>query len=151
LAKKVKSNSVIEDSEEEWEEWEGIQDKGDWPKESGKMMETEEVRVSLASEAEIQEETEEDKSKEKREARKEVRRSERNARRDEKRKLLKDLVYLVRELGSKVYQFADEVRVSNVLRNRADREYLEERRRWYFTDRMGNAKDSGEDSERYSV
>jgi hypothetical protein len=56
-------------------------------------------------------------------------------------------MYLVRELG----KFAEEVRVSNVLRNRADREYLEERRRWYYTDRMANAKDSGEDLERYSV
>jgi hypothetical protein len=42
-------------------------------------------------------------------------------------------------------------RVSNVLRNRADREYLEERRRWYFSDRMANARDWNEDSERYSV
>jgi hypothetical protein len=36
LGKKFRSKSIIEDSEEEEEEeeWEGIQDKGDWPKES---------------------------------------------------------------------------------------------------------------------
>jgi hypothetical protein len=42
--KKVKSRSVIEDSEEEWEEWEGIEDKGDWPQESGEGQEAEAVR-----------------------------------------------------------------------------------------------------------
>jgi hypothetical protein len=41
---------------------------------------------------------------------------------------MKDLIQAVRDLGDKVDRFADEVRVSNVLRNRADREYLEERR-----------------------
>jgi hypothetical protein len=50
-----------------------------------------------------------------------------------------------------VDRFAEEVRVSNVLRNRADREYLEERRQWYFSDRMANPRDWNDDSERYSV
>jgi hypothetical protein len=73
LAKKFKLNSIIEDSEEE--EWEGIQDKGDWPKDSGEERETEEVReeveevrVSSVSETEGQEKTEEDKEKDKSEA-----------------------------------------------------------------------------------
>jgi hypothetical protein len=151
LAKNVKLNSV---SEEEWEEWEGIQDKGDWPKESGEMRETEEVLEEdegvRVSSTEPQEKTEEEKEKEQKESRK-VRRLERKVRRLERSEQMKDLVYLVRELGSKVDWFAEEVRVSNVLRNRVDREYLEEQRRWYYTDSMANAMDSGEDSERYSV
>jgi hypothetical protein len=57
----------------------------------------------------------------------------------------------VRDLGNKVDRFAEEVRVSNVLRNRADREYLEERRRWYFSERLEHARSWNEDSERYSV
>jgi hypothetical protein len=63
------------------------------------------------------------------------------------------LIDVVRDLGEKVDTFAEEVRVSNVLRNRADREYLEERRRWYFLDRMMHAREwengSDEDSEVY--
>jgi hypothetical protein len=41
LAKRVKSQSVMEDSEEEWEH---ILDKGEWPEESCETRETEEVR-----------------------------------------------------------------------------------------------------------
>jgi hypothetical protein len=107
-----------------------------------------------ASEAEVTEEREADKGKGKREvrrARKEARRSERKVRELERSEQMKDLIYLVRELGSNVDRFVDEVRVLNVLRNRVDREYLEERRRWYFTYRMRNAVDLNEDSERYSV
>jgi hypothetical protein len=165
LAKKFKSNSVIEESEEEWEEWDGVQDKGDWPKDSGEEIETEEfreevegVRVSSVSETEVPEKTEEEMEKDKREAkraRKEARRSERKPRRSERSEEMKDLIHAVIDLGKKVDRFADEVRVSNVLRNRADREYLEERRRWYFSDRMLHAKDwekgSDEDSEVYSA
>jgi hypothetical protein len=173
LVKKVKSQCVIEDSEEEWE---GIPDKGDWWKDSGEVAQTEdfregteEVQVSSVSEAKVQEEVREDKDKEKREAKKvrrEARRSERKARRSERkarrseRKMrrlerseeMKDSIYIVRGLGNKVDRFAEEVRVSNVLRNRADREYLEERRQWYFTDRLANARGlSEEDSEVYSA
>jgi hypothetical protein len=52
-----------------------------------------------------------------------------------------ELIDVVMELGNKVDRFAEEVQVSNVLRNRAYREYLEERRRWYFSDRMLHARD----------
>jgi hypothetical protein len=67
-----------------------------------------------------------------------------------------ELIDVVRELGDKVEAFAGEVRVSNALRNRADREYLEERRRWYFSDRLLHARnwqeeDSSVDSEGHSV
>jgi hypothetical protein len=172
LAKKFKSNSVIEESEEEWEEWDGIQDQEEWPKESGEVQEVDEVREEVEevweeveevrsrspSSPEVREKTEEEKEMDKREvkrARKEARRSERKARRSERSEEMKDLIHAVVDLGKKVDRFVDEVRVSNALRNRADREDLEERRRWYFSDRVLNAKDwekgSGEDSGRYSV
>jgi hypothetical protein len=64
---------------------------------------------------------------------------------------MQDLIHVVIDLGKKVDRFADEVRVSNDLRNRADREYLEEWRRWYFNERLEHARDWNEDSERYSV
>jgi hypothetical protein len=147
--KRAKLQCVMEDSEEEWE---GILDKGDWPEGSGETRETEEVReedegvrASSVSEAKSQEKTEEEKQKESRNARREARRMERKARRSERLEQMKDLIYLVGELGSKVDRFAEEVRVSNVLRNRADREYLQERRRWDFPDRMANARDWNED------
>jgi nucleolar protein 58 len=85
LVKKVKSRSVIEDSEEEWE---GIPDKGDWWKDSGEVAETEEILEGTegvwASSVGDQEKTEEDKEKEQREARRakrEARRAKREARR----------------------------------------------------------------------
>jgi hypothetical protein len=165
LAKMFKSNSIIEDSEEEWEEWEGIQDQREWPEESGKVQETEEVRevteevqegnegawTSSVSETEGQEKAEEEKEMEQRE----VKRARKEARRSERSEEMKDLIHAVIDLGEKVDRFADEVRVSNMLRNRADREYLEERRRWYFSDRLLHAKDwekgSEVDSEGHSV
>jgi hypothetical protein len=82
---------------------------------------TEDVLENTASEAEVQGETEKDKGKRKA---KEVRR----VRRPERSGLMREMILVVRELGSKVDRFADEVRALNVLRNRADREYLEERR-----------------------
>jgi PP-loop superfamily ATP-utilizing enzyme len=144
LAKKVKLRRVIEDSGQEWD---GIQDNEDRPKGLGKVEEAEEVRARSASRAEVQEKAEEEKGKEKREARRE----EREARRSEKSEQMKDLIQAVRDLGDKVDRFADEVRVSNVLRNREDREYLEEQRHWYFSDRLANARDWNKDSEQYSV
>jgi hypothetical protein len=157
-AKKMRSRSVIEDSEEEWE---GVKDKGDWPEGSGKVQEaegvrevTEEVRARSVSVSEIQERTEEDKEmgrKEAKRARKEARRSERKVRRSERSEEMKDLIHAVIDLGKKVDWFAEEVRVSNALRNRADWEYLEEWRRWYFSERLEHARDWKEDSERYSV
>jgi hypothetical protein len=162
LAKKFKSNSVIEDNKEEWEEWEGVQDKGDWPKDLGEERETEEVREVTEEVREVTEEvwevteevwevTEEVREMDKRE----VKKARKEARRSERSEEIKDLIHAVRDLGNKVDRFAEEVRVLNVLRYRADREYLEERRRWYFSDRMLDAKDwekgLGEDSERYSV
>jgi hypothetical protein len=163
LAKKFRLKSIIEDSEEE--EWGGIQDKGDWPKESGEVQETKEVRAvteEVREEVrevwevteEVGEEVEEVREMDKREAkraRKEVRRSERKARRSERSEDMKDLIHVVIDLGKKVDWFADEVRVSNALRNRADREYLEERRWWYFSERLEHARDWNEDSERYLV
>jgi uncharacterized protein YukE len=200
LAKKFKSRSVLEECEEEWEEWDGVQDKEDWPKDSGEEREAEEVREEIeevrevvkevreeveevreeveevreeveevqevvkevreeveevratsVNETEAPEKTEEEREKDKREAkrvRKEMRRSERLEE-------MKDLIHVVVDLGKKVDRYADEVRVSNALRNRADREYLEERRRWYFSDRMLHAKDWEKDldvdSEGHSV
>jgi hypothetical protein len=116
-SKKVKSRSVIEDSDEGVDR---IQDKEDRLKDSGEVEEAEEVQ---ANEAEVQEKAEEDKGKRKREV-KEARR----VRRPERTEMMRYLIQAVRDLGEKVDRFADEVRVSNVLRNRADREYLEERR-----------------------
>jgi hypothetical protein len=150
--KKVKLRSVIEDSEEEWEEWEGIEDKGDWPKESGEEQEVEEVwEVTEEVREEVREEVMEEVRKmdrrEAKRARTEARRSERKARRLERSEEMKDLIHVVVDLGNKVDRFVEEVRVSNVLRNRADREYLEERRRWYFSDRMLHARDWEKDSD----
>jgi hypothetical protein len=112
----------------------------------------EEVRARSVSMSEIQERTEEDKEMDRKEAkreRKEARRSERKARRSERSEDMKDLIHAVVDLGKKVDRFAEEVRVSNVLRNRADREYLEERR-WYISGRLENARGlSDGDSEVY--
>jgi hypothetical protein len=148
LAKKFKSKSVIEDSEEEWEEWNGIEDEGEQPKELGEEQGTEEVREEVEEVREVVEEvreeiTEEVREVDKKEAkreRREARRWEREARRSERSDRMDELIDVVRELGDKVDRFAEEVRVSNVLRNREDREYLEERRRWYFSDRMLHAR-----------
>jgi hypothetical protein len=79
--------------------------------------------------------------------RREARRSERRARRSERADRMDELIDVVRELGDRVDRFAEEVRVSNALRNRVDREYLEERRRWYFSDRMLHARNWQEDSD----
>jgi hypothetical protein len=133
--KKAKSRSVIEDSEEEWEEWNGIQ-------------ETEEVRegVDVVRE-EVTEEIWEMGKREVKRARKEARRWERKARRSERSEKMDELIDAVVELGDRVEKFAEEVRVSNALRNRADREYLEERRRWYFSDRLLHVRNWQEDSD----
>jgi hypothetical protein len=133
--KKVKSRSVIEDSEEEWE---GIEDKGDCPKESGEEQEVEEVREVMEEVwEEVTEEVWEEVTEEVREMdRREAKRARKEARRSERSEKMDELIDVVMGLGENVDKFAEEVRVSNVLRNRADREYLEERRRWYFSDRM---------------
>jgi hypothetical protein len=149
--KKVKSRSVIEDSEEEWE---GIEDKENGPQASGEGQEAEEVREEVEGVQEGVEEVQEEVTEEvremgKREAkrvRREARRSERRARRSERSDRMDELIDVMRDLGDKVDKFAEEVRVSNVLSNRADREYLEERR-WYFSDRMLHARDWQEDSD----
>jgi hypothetical protein len=73
-----------------------------------------------------------------------------SARRSERNELMREMILAVRESGSKVDRFADEVRVSNVLRNRVAQEYLEERRQWYFRERLENARELSKDSERYS-
>jgi hypothetical protein len=53
-------------------------------------------------------------------------------------------------LGSKVDRFADEVRASSVLRNRADREYLEEWRQERYMERLKSVRDlRGEEAEEY--
>jgi hypothetical protein len=152
LAKKFKSKSVIEESEEEWEEWKGIQETEEVREEKV----TEEVREVTEGVREVMEEVREADKKEAKRARKEARRWERKARSSEMLERMDELIDVVRELGDKVETFAGEVRVSNELRNRADREYLEERRRWYFSDRLMHARnwqeeDSGEDSEVYSA
>jgi hypothetical protein len=116
LSKKAKSRSIIEDSQEEWEEWNGIQ-------------ETEEVweGVDVVRE-EVTEEIREMDKREAKRARREARRWERKARRSEWSEKMDELIDAVMELGDRVEKFAGEVRVSNALRNRADQEYLEERR-----------------------
>jgi hypothetical protein len=145
----VESGSIIEDSEEEWE---GIQDKGDWPKASGEGQEAETVREEDAEVREVMAEVRGVDKREAKRARKEVRRWERKVRRSERSEEMKDILHAVIDLGKKVDRFAEEVRVSNVLRNRADREYLEERRRWYISSRLENARGlSDEDSELYSA
>jgi hypothetical protein len=82
----------------------------------GKVEVVKEVWESLASEAEVQGKAGKDKGK----------RKAKRARRSERMELMREMILAVRELGSKVDRFADEVRASNVLINRADREYLEE-------------------------
>jgi hypothetical protein len=160
MAKKAKSASIVEESEEEFEEWNGILE----AEEFRKGMVTEEVREEVEGVQEVVEEVREvaeevrevvDKKEAKR-ARKEARRWERRARSSEMLERMDELIDVVRELGDRVESFAGEVRVSNALRNRADREYLEERRRWYFSERKLNARNwqeegSGEDSEVYSA
>jgi hypothetical protein len=139
-AKRVKSRSVIEDSSKEGD-W--LRDREDRPKKDmSKVKVAEEVWAISASLAEVQEEVEKDKGKGKAKEARKVRMSERA-------ELMKEMVLVVRELGSKVDRFVDEVRASNVLRNRADREYLEEQRRDYM-ERLRIARDlrgeeSGED------
>jgi hypothetical protein len=158
--KKAKSMSVVEESEEEWEEWNGIQEN----EEVREQVVTEEIREEVVEEVrevteEVREVTEEVRKADKKEAkraRKEARRWERRARSSEMLERMDELIDVVRELGDRVENFAGEVRVSNALRNRADREYLEERRRWYFSERKLNARNwqeesSGEDSEVYSA
>jgi hypothetical protein len=140
-SKKVESHSVIEDSGEEGD-WH--QDRENRPKKDmGEAKVAQEIRASLVSEAEVQGKAE-DKGKGKA-------MEERKARRSERTEMMRDLTQAVRELGDKVDRFADEVRVSNVLRNRVDREYLEERRYWYFSERLANAGESNKDLERYSA
>jgi hypothetical protein len=130
--RKVKSHKIIEDSE--GEEW--VRGREEWVKRdpvTGKS--AEEARVSSPGEAEV-EGTEEKKDKGKR--------NTKRVRKLDRLEVMRELVLAVRELGSKVDMFADEVR------NRVDREYLEEWRQGYFLDRMRNARDLGEDSEEYS-
>jgi hypothetical protein len=137
----VKSRSVIEDSD--GEDW--LSDReGRAKKDMGQVEIAEEVRESSVSEAEVQGKTEKDKGKqEAKEARK--------ARRSERSELMREMIMAVRELGSKVDRFADEVRASSILRNRADREYLAERRRERHMERMRNARRlRGEESEESS-
>jgi hypothetical protein len=114
--RKVKSCKIIVDSKEE--EWLGGRE--EWVKrdpETGKS--AKEAWASLPSNAEIEgADKEKDKGKSKV---KWVRKSERL-------EVMRELVLPVRELGSKVDRFADEVRVLDVLRNWVDREYLEMRR-----------------------
>jgi hypothetical protein len=102
------------------------------------------VRESSVSKAKVQEETEKDKRKWKaKEARK--------ARRLERSELMTEMIMAVRELGSKVDRIVDEVRASSILRNRADREYLEEWRRERHMERLRNARRlRGEESEESS-
>lgn len=140
-SKRVKSRSVIEDSD--GEDW--LSDReGRAKKDMGQVEIAEEVRESSVSEAEVQGKTEKDKGKqEAKEARK--------ARRSERSELMREMIMAVRELGSKVDRFADEVRASSILRNRADREYLAERRRERHMERMRNARRlRGEESEESS-
>jgi uncharacterized protein YoxC len=173
LPKKAKLVSVVEESEEEWEEWNRIQateevredmvteEIREEVEEVREVVEevrevTEEVREVAEEVREVAEEVREVDKKEAKRARREARRWERRARRSERADRMDELIDVVRELGNKVDEFAAEVRVSNALRNRADREYLEERRRWYFSDRKLNARnwqeeDSGVDSEGHSV
>jgi hypothetical protein len=114
----VKSRSVIEDSDRE--DWlSAREDRA--KKDMGQVEVAKEVRESSVSEAEVHEVTEKDKGKQKaKEARK--------ARRSERSELMREMIMVVRELGTKVDQFADEVRALSILRNRADWEYLEKRR-----------------------
>jgi hypothetical protein len=106
LLKKTKSRSVVEDSEEEWEEWDGVQDKGNWPKDSGEEIEAEEVREEIREEVEeVQEVVEKVRKEDKKEAkraRREARRWERKARRWERSERMDELIDVVRELGDKV-------------------------------------------------
>jgi hypothetical protein len=134
-SKKVKPRSVIEDSD--GEDWLG--DREDRVKKD--MVHVEEFREDSVSEVEVRGETENDKGKRKvKEARK--------ARRLERSELMREMIMAVRELGSKVDRFAHEVRASSILRNRADREYLEERRQERHVERLRNARRlRGEDSE----
>jgi hypothetical protein len=79
----------------------------------------------LLSEAEVQEKAE-DKGKGKG--------KEKRTKKLERLEMMRELVLTVRELGRKVDMFADEVRVSNVLRNRVDREYCHDL--FYLTDML---------------
>jgi uncharacterized protein YoxC len=154
--KKAKSRSVIEDSKEQWEEWNGIQEPEEVREEVEDVQaevteeireEVEEVREVVEEIREVTEEVREVDKKEAKRARREARRWERKARRSERSERMDELIDAVMELGDKVDKFAEEVRVSNALRNRADREYLEERRRWYFSDRLLHARNWKEDSD----
>jgi uncharacterized protein YoxC len=151
--KKARSESVAVHSEEEWEEWNGIQEAEEVREEVEEVGEVvEEVRDVTEEVREVTGEVRKVDKEEAKRARKEVRRWERKMRRWERSEDMKDLIHAVIDLGKKVDRFAEEVRVSNVLRNRADREYLEERRRWYISSRMENARGlSDEDSEMYSA
>jgi hypothetical protein len=130
-SKKVKPRSVIEDSD--GEDW--LQDREDGvKKDMGQVEIAEEVRESSVSEAKVREETEKDKGKWKAKEARKMRRSERS-------ELMREMIMAVWELGSKVDRFVvDEARASSVLKNRAEREYLEEWRRERHMERLRNAR-----------
>jgi hypothetical protein len=105
-SKKVKSRSVIEDSDRE--DW--LQDREERLKKSLDKVEVmEEVQEGSVSEAEVQEETEKDKGKRKvKEARK--------ARRLERSELMREMIMVIWELGSKVDRFAVEQQEADRMR-----------------------------------
>jgi hypothetical protein len=83
--KKAKSRSVIEDSEEEWEEWNGIQETEEiWEGVEDVREVVEEVREVVEEVREVVEEVREVDKKEAKRARREARRWERKARRSER-------------------------------------------------------------------
>jgi hypothetical protein len=138
--RKVKSRRVIEDSDEEGDWKEGREQRAKRNLKMGKL--AEEARASSPSEAEEEKRSGMEKQMERKKA-KQVRKSERM-------EVMRESGLAVRELGSKVDRFVDEVLALNVLRNRVDREYLEMRRRENFMERLENARDLSKESEEYS-